>query len=431
MPKIVYDIVSKRPARMPERRISLPRRLPGKAILQAKVRSLRLRRFGAVGDGITNDAPAFNRALERAASRSSNLVYVPPGTYRISSSIHVPPGVALVGEPASPWPHDATKASILLAAVGEGKEEGDPLITLDTYSRLQNFTIYYPWQHADRIVPYPWTIRAEGTGVGILDIHISNAYQAIDLATCHTVRHHVQNIRGQPLYRGLCIDRYSEMGKIENVHFRPLWQESQSVLRFMRKKAIAFEIGQSDWEYMSNCHASGYATGFRFGASEGGPSNALLTQCSAEDCVISAHIEHVSEPAGVSFVNTHFGSRVEIGPGSTGPVRFSDCSFKAGTDSPSLAVLQGRSSTTFTSCHFSDWDLARGGHPAISLERGSLTISDCQFWDAGKKQVAAGPDATSMAIFSNQLRGREHLEVAPGVDSQIGLNTVVNGEPSA
>jgi len=48
--------------------------------------------FGAVGDGVANDAPAFNAALA-----ASTIVYVPPGTYKIGSAITVPANTSLVG----------------------------------------------------------------------------------------------------------------------------------------------------------------------------------------------------------------------------------------------------------------------------------------------------------------------------------------------
>ena len=48
--------------------------------------------FGAVGDGVTNDAAAFNAAL--AASTS---VYVPAGSYAINTTLNIPAGTVLFG----------------------------------------------------------------------------------------------------------------------------------------------------------------------------------------------------------------------------------------------------------------------------------------------------------------------------------------------
>lgn len=51
-----------------------------------------VRDFGAVGNGVTNDAAAFTKALA-----AHDAVYVPPGTYRINSTITLTNGKTLYG----------------------------------------------------------------------------------------------------------------------------------------------------------------------------------------------------------------------------------------------------------------------------------------------------------------------------------------------
>lgn len=395
----------------------MPRGLPTRMIWRVKTGGLSPLRFGATGDGITDDAPAFNRTLEKAAEQGRSLVRVPAGTYRIRSPIRVPQNVALAGESSD----SAPQATLLLAEGGEGQPDGDPLITLEATSSVRNLAIHYPQQRADRVIPYPWTIRAAGASVGILDLHISNAYQAIDLGDRAASRHHVRHIRGQPLYRGLRVGHGAQMGKLENVQFGPSWQHSVPILYFMQESGIAFVIGDCDWEYVTNCSATAYGIGFSFGSDTGGPSNALFTQCHTE-CQLAVRIEGVHEPAGVSFTRCGFNGGIEIGPRNSGPARFSECGFRA-PPAHSVAILQGSGTSIFTACDFHDWDHTCEGHPAICLNRGTLTISDSRFLAPDKKQVVAGPDASSLAIFTSELRGGERVNIAPGVDCQIGLNT--------
>lgn len=53
---------------------------------------------GAIGDGITDDADALDRAILLAQAPSgSGVVFLPRGTYRVGRSIHVPRGVSLAG----------------------------------------------------------------------------------------------------------------------------------------------------------------------------------------------------------------------------------------------------------------------------------------------------------------------------------------------
>ncbi len=53
--------------------------------------------FGASGNGLDNDAPAINKALQSAQSKG-RAVFMPSGIYRVESTIQVPPFVTLFSE---------------------------------------------------------------------------------------------------------------------------------------------------------------------------------------------------------------------------------------------------------------------------------------------------------------------------------------------
>lgn len=67
---------------------------------RAQIGPLNARSFGAVGNGLTDDTFAIQAALTAAGSEQplSTTVYVPAGTYKITSTLHVPPGVTLTGD---------------------------------------------------------------------------------------------------------------------------------------------------------------------------------------------------------------------------------------------------------------------------------------------------------------------------------------------
>lgn len=52
--------------------------------------------YGAVGDGTTNDAPAFQAAI--AACPEGQVVFIPAGTYRLDDSLLIEKGIVLRGE---------------------------------------------------------------------------------------------------------------------------------------------------------------------------------------------------------------------------------------------------------------------------------------------------------------------------------------------
>lgn len=65
-----------------------------------------IRDFGAVGDGVTDDTAAINRAIQQiyksdvvgSNTRARRTIYFPGGTYAITDSIKVPPFARLVGD---------------------------------------------------------------------------------------------------------------------------------------------------------------------------------------------------------------------------------------------------------------------------------------------------------------------------------------------
>ena len=65
--------------------------------------TINVKDFGAVADGVTNDGPAFQLAIDAAAALAGavvayhGVVEVPPGQYRIATTIDVESRVRLVG----------------------------------------------------------------------------------------------------------------------------------------------------------------------------------------------------------------------------------------------------------------------------------------------------------------------------------------------
>ena len=67
----------------------------------APVRVFRARDFGAVGDGVSNDLEALNKAIAAAKEAGGGEVYLAPGTYLVDQSLRLPGGVSLRGSERS------------------------------------------------------------------------------------------------------------------------------------------------------------------------------------------------------------------------------------------------------------------------------------------------------------------------------------------
>ena len=53
--------------------------------------------YGAVGDGISDDLTAFNKAIKFLNENNGGILYIPPKTFAISDTIFVPSNVSIVG----------------------------------------------------------------------------------------------------------------------------------------------------------------------------------------------------------------------------------------------------------------------------------------------------------------------------------------------
>lgn len=387
---------------------------------------LNVRDFGAKGDGKSDDTSAFQKAIDAAHEMGGNIVFVPRGDYLIAGTLDVREHVVLEGVFRGPTAGSQNRGSTLLAVAGKGEVEGTPFITLRQNATLHGITIFYPEQvQQDPPHPYPWTVRGIGDNCTLVDVLLVNPYQGIDFGTYPAGRHFIRNVGMEALYRGLYIDQCYDIGRVENLHIWPFWEVWQTPLKqFMEREAIAFIIGRTDWEYMSNCFCIGYKVGFQFVRTKAGSPNVVLTQCGSDVGPVAVRVESVQEHAGISFVNGQFMAGIEIADTNAGPVKFTSCGFWGVDTTESHAVLKGKGHTFFTACHFNGWDRKGTSAPCIVAERGGLTVNGCDFMDAGKTHIRLGAGIDTALIIGNRFRGKEGILNEAGDKAQIGLNAV-------
>lgn len=107
----------------------------GKGVGSPNVSIINVKDFGAVGNGVADDAPAINAALSASSGRT---VFVPQGTYKITKTIVVPASVSLYG---------TGKGSELISAIP--KTPGAELVRLEgDYAAISNL-----WLHGTGHVP--------------------------------------------------------------------------------------------------------------------------------------------------------------------------------------------------------------------------------------------------------------------------------------
>ncbi len=385
--------------------------------------------FGAKADGKTDDAAAFQAALDAAAGKGG-IVFAPAGTYVIAGALSVPQGVMLRGVWDAPHHADIGKGTLLYATGNKGNEEGPPLILLHQSSGVRGLTIFYPEQGVPEIEPYPWCIQGMGMHGSVINVTLVNPYKGIDFGTHPNELHFISGVFGQPLKTGVFVDQCTDIGRIENVHFNPhSWARADyptatwNTVEYLKENFVGFQIGKTDWEYMRDCFCIFPKIGFHFIETERGAPNVVLTQCGADICPIAVQVDACQGHAGVAFENAQIMGTVVIGPKNAGPVKFANSGFWPIETTNEQVIVDGLNTVTLTACHFAGWANADTSAPCIRVKGGVALITSCDFFDRRKKQILIEEQARGVTVIGCRLRGGEKIENnSKKAEVQIGLN---------
>jgi hypothetical protein len=389
------------------------------------------RQHGAKGDGKTDDTKALQAALD-AAETHGPICYLPAGHYRLDGALTVPAGVALCGASGGVPHSEHPIGTVLMAYGGRGQADGAPLITLKPNGVVRNLVIHYPEQTLAEVAPYPWSIRADGELCQVLDVTLTNPYQAIDVGSKWNELHLVRNVFACPLKIGVYIDQCTDIGRVENVHFNPnFWTRMAlkpgfpggDIQAYLEKNLVGFKVGKTDWEFIGNSFVIFPRIGFHFDDFGHGPGNAVVTQSGSDICPVAVRVDRSQPHAGVEFANGQFMGTLEVGTQNQGPVKLANCGFWGTAATREHVRHSGASSLLLTACHFNGWDHAGKGDPCIRAAGGRLVVNGCEFMDEGKHAITLEKGLKAATVLGCTFRGGQAVTDQSGADVQIGLNT--------
>jgi hypothetical protein len=384
---------------------------------------LNVRDYGARGDATTipgsgnDDGPAFQAALNAAGSMGGGIVVAPRGNYRIGGTLTIPANVTLEGIFTAPTAWSEYTGTTLLAYSGHRSPTSQPFITLrGPNSTLKGLTIFYPRQDST-IVPYPWTIRGgDGPGIHdnltIQDVLLVNPYQAVDFATYECGRHLIRGLYGYPLQTGIVIDKCFDIGRIENIHFWPFWNNSnQAMMTQIAKSAVALILKRSDWQIVHNFFAFGYHVGVQLVAGAGNMgTNGQFSNLNLDATNVGIDIYSIS-PAGIQISNLNAtGTRIldqdarraiwaHANPNPIGPLTIHNGSFWGDFANEIILWEQG-AMLQVSSSLFNGW---QPGNAAIRILGGRAIIQGNCFADRIGRSVAISAQAQQVVVTGNQL----------------------------
>ena len=418
------------------------RKMPRKIIRQDASPFISVLDYGAVADNATDCTAAFQAAITAASRGKTKVVYAPSGLYVFKSSIQIPSGVTLQGSfsdvPSHSHSLTLNDGTILIPIGGRG--DTDPssyFIELTGNAGLTGVVIYHKEQEQVATpVPYPWSIMMHGNNPAVTDVEILNSWNGINATLAG--RHYIARVQGQPINIGIFIDATYDIGRVEDVHFNPWFSDAQPFIEYQLLYGRAFVIGRSDWEYVFNTFAFGYAVGYHFIHTSTGDMNGNFLGIGADLMTNASVLVDASQAAGILITNGEFtafsnsqwepklyknlthSSQVVVSKTNTGPVKFVNSAFWG--PSSSIARIEGTGTITFSDCQFVEWAEEPGDKDlsAINIMGGKIIATGNVFHQ--NKLAILISDNIQQAIISNNLfAGNEEtsLKISPNKPKQI------------
>lgn len=358
--------------------------------------------FGAKGDGVTDDTVAIHKAMMAALEDGGGTVFLPAGTYSCQYALTIPRGVTLRGEWAPPG-QDAAQGTLLLCGYGE-EEKDQAFITMKEPSGLKNLAVYYPNQDFRDPVAYTPTIHCAGRSAAVENVTLYNPYIGIQIGDSDNELHHIRNVYITPLYRGITIDKTTDVGRIQDLHIgasyyaecgfagAPASSAEQEALRaLLKKQADGIVIGRSDWQYMAYVDIRDMNRGIVLQKSTTG-SNGQLYGFHFADCGTAWQVNEIYDYgwAAANGTITGCGTGFAFADTFRQAVVISDVAF---ADTALPVSCKGFGQVSLANARFEGWD---PDGCAIAATRGAIVVQNSAFLDAAVPIQATG--ATSLGL---------------------------------
>lgn len=412
--------------------------------------------FGALGDGVHDDAPAIQKALDSVAEKGG-LVFMPAGLYRMCAGVVVPMGVAVEGittATTGPWQNHLDtqdkgfplehglslrgtgdswidprlyKGTWVLCDHGRGEADGAPTFRMmgNTSITKVGFVNRYLPPVSSEFVACPPCVAHISTnedaytreGVTVEDISLANCYCGIMISAGRELennyheldhagqlsrscgRHRIHNIMGGPLYRGIVLKSLLDTVDVTNCQFNySCYVREYAEMR--TTKCIDIFMSRGDGMSFSNILSFGAYHGLKTEASfknNMGTCSFRLANCNFEGIVpMALHSGGLYEITNSYFLCIH------------------PCGYLPEKDVICLQIIQPENCVhnpfiTINNCVFQNGVTKQGSALDLQMTCGSNpVISDSQFWGWGegkpiirmtKSKKAPGSLTLSSCVF--------------------------------
>lgn len=225
--------------------------------------------FNAQGDGVTDDQPAIQSAIDAAFAANGGTVYFPPGTYLIQSKLVLKGVVRLEG---SAWSTNSTSEGSFIYF--NQQFSGDALEIVGRNSSVNQIAFFCEQPApASGWVPNSFgsgaAIKVKADDVSLTNILLYNVTRGIDASNEEGSigRVTMDRIYGQPILEGIKIDNALDVMKVNNVHFWPFWSSATEIGSYIASHGTGLVSYRNDNPFYSDIFCLGYKRGMRFSTS--------------------------------------------------------------------------------------------------------------------------------------------------------------------
>ena len=236
-------------------------------------RPVHVREFGAVGDGVANDAPAIQAAVDAMAASGGGVLQFGPRRYRLASPVVVNNASIIfqgAGFTEGPSPRDGTWFTITTTGF-------TPFTFTGVNARgcaVRDIAVHQT--HPGNLVP-GWTPTAYDFVFRVQDCLGSIDFENVFLCAVNrgiwidnSGRFNIQRLRGQVFTSGIEIDRSFDIGRINHLHFWTFATSNANVVGYQQQTLDAVLLRRNDGIFLDDIFVLGARSVLRFASSAAG-----------------------------------------------------------------------------------------------------------------------------------------------------------------
>jgi len=235
-------------------------------------RPIHVRDFGAVGNGLADDAPAIQAAINALKTSGGGILQFGPRVYRIASPIVINGvTVTLQGSGFTEGPNEANGTWFKIDQTGftpftfSGTMARGSMVR-DIAIRQYHSASSATWTPTD----YDYVFRVQDC-LGAVDFENILLVAVNRGIWCdNSGRMNIRRLRGQVFTRGVEIDRSYDIGRIEHVHFWTFHTTDQNILAWQQQNQDALVFRKVDGIFLNDVFVLGARSTLRFSSSAAG-----------------------------------------------------------------------------------------------------------------------------------------------------------------